>query len=92
LGDTYVAYINRSTQGFVLAWQQDWETTADADEYWDALTQFARSFDGVDIANRQMTWTDYRGTSRLLRIGNTTYWLITPDQATNDQLWLLFNQ
>lgn len=92
LGDTYVAYINRSAKGFVLAWQQDWETTADADEYWDALTQFARSFDDVDIANRQMTWTDYRGTSRLLRIGNTTYWLITPDQATNDQLWLLFNQ
>lgn len=92
MGDTYAAYINRSINNFVLVWQQEWETAADADEYWSAITQFARAFDGADIQNRQMTWTDYRGNVRLLRIGNTTYWLVAPDLATNDQIWLLLNQ
>jgi len=92
LGDTYIAFLNRTTNNFVLVWQQEWETAADADEYWSAITQFARAFDGADIQNRQMTWTDYRGNVRLLRIGNTTYWLVAPDQAINDQIWLLLNQ
>jgi hypothetical protein len=79
-GDAYAIYLDEQTDEVIFILDMIWDTAQDADEFMDALAQYANQ--RWDAANQQikgqLTWTGQEGTVVLTRAGNRTLWVIAP--------------
>jgi hypothetical protein len=89
-GDAYAIYLNEETDEVIFILDMVWDSTADADEFIAALTQYAdQRWDAADrqIAG-QLTWQGSEGTVVLTRATDRTLWIITPTDVLAETLLL----
>jgi hypothetical protein len=88
-GDAYAAYIFEDTQEILILHRWLWDTTEDADEYWDAFRDYSQARWGSPdsrIGNR-LVWEETPiGWVTAARSGDEVLWLVTPNAAIGDQI------
>jgi len=87
-GDAYTIYLYENTDEVIFILDMVWDSTADADEFIAALTQYAdQRWDAADrqIAG-QLTWQGSEGTVVLTQAGDRTLWIITPTDVLAETL------
>jgi hypothetical protein len=93
-GDRFAVYWREDESAFVLAWHLAWDTTTDADEFFDTYTQFSEDRFGSAPArqeNKGRLW--WSGDDALLLARNDqdeTLIIIAPDEATLEAVHTLF--
>jgi hypothetical protein len=88
-GDTYLLYWNENLQKGAFIMRSQWDTMNDADQYWDALVNYATQRWGSPYQKQGYTlsWKDStNGSITIKRNGNDVLWLIAPDDATTAKL------
>ena len=96
-GDAYVVYWDENAHLPVAALQMVWDSMEDAEEFADAFADYGRLRWGETDATsgtNQLTWEDTAdGTSRFLRSGVVTLWVLAPNSADTETLeWLLLGE
>jgi hypothetical protein len=84
-GDTYLLYFNETSKQSVFIMRSQWDTMQDADQYWNALVNYATLRWKTPNNNQGFTidWLGkFEGNITLKRNGNDILWLITPDQTS----------
>jgi hypothetical protein len=88
-GDMLVVYAQDATQEKILAVHSRWDTTKDADEFWQALQDYSQARWGLPSLSQtgQLAW-DKTGNGSLLikHSGQDILWMMTPDTTTTNQL------
>jgi hypothetical protein len=83
-GDSYVVYINDDSGQTVMVLHTIWESNGDADEFSTAFQEYARGRFGSPASGQGdiTTWEDAAGRTEFRRDGETTTWILAPDQET----------
>ncbi len=92
--DAYLVYYNRERDVTVMIFQADWESQQDAQEFADSFQKYARDRFGrpVDRGSDFNAWQDGTEYHSLYHQGETTTWILGPDQETVEALWNWLNQ
>jgi hypothetical protein len=83
-GDAYTAYYNEQSDQTVMVLRYEWDTLQDADEFARALVQYGRLRFGGPVASdaNQTAWEYAGGYSIFRQAGQTSLWVLAPDQST----------
>ncbi|HZW03696.1 MAG TPA: hypothetical protein VFF68_07210 [Anaerolineaceae bacterium] len=88
-GDRYAVAFNDQTGRRVLAMDTRWDTTGDADQFWQAFADYGSARWGrpAESSEERLAW-DAAGDGAVLaqRSGDAVRWVIAPDEATADQV------
>jgi len=81
-GDAYAFYLNEATDDVIFILDAVWDTTQDADEFFEAFIQYAdlRWEAASQEINGYHTWSGEQGVSVLLQVGDRTLWVMAPDR------------
>jgi hypothetical protein len=81
-GDSYAIYLNEATDEVIFVLDTVWDTLQDADEFMDALVQYADSRWDASPSQivGQPTWAGQNGTIVIYQNGERILWLITPSE------------
>ncbi len=81
-GDAYAFYLNETTDDVVFILDAVWDTTQDADEFFEAFIQYADlRWEAVSQEiNGYHTWSGEQGLSVLMQVGDRTLWVMAPDR------------
>jgi hypothetical protein len=87
-GDEYVVLHNDSTGSTAFVMKTVWDTKADAEEFSNAVQQYADIRFGVPATQQgdTLTWSYPDGYSSFYHSGDTTVWIIAPDTASAEKL------
>ncbi len=87
-GDEYVVLHNESTGSTAFVMKTVWDTKADAEEFSNAVQQYADIRFGVPATQHgdTLTWNYADGYSSFYHSGDTTVWIIAPDSSTAEKL------
>jgi hypothetical protein len=87
-GDEYVVLHNESTGSSAFVMKTVWDTKADAEEFSNAVRQYADIRFGVPATQQgdTLTWSYPDGYSSFYHSGDTTVWIIAPDTSTAEKL------
>jgi hypothetical protein len=88
-GDMLAVYSQDSTQEKAMAYRSRWDTSKDADEFWQALQDYSQARWGSPSRSQagQQVWDQTTNGSVLIkRAGQEVLWIITPNPATTDQV------
>lgn len=88
-GDRYFYYINDTTGKTVLVWVSDWDTKADAGEFWDAANTYGTDRWGTaqSTGSNSTSWTSSSdGLITMKKSGSSVLWMITPSTAIQSSL------
>jgi hypothetical protein len=87
-GDRYVVYFNEDTGQTVMVLRSIWESDSEAEEFSTAFQEYAGSRFGTPSSEQGgiSTWEDSTGRTELRRDGDTTTWILAPDQETAQQV------
>jgi hypothetical protein len=88
-GDSYLVYWNESTQEQAFVMVSQWETSTDANEFWDAMKEYGRlrwNSPAENKSNNQVWTNTVDGYIRIIRNGNEITWLITSTPAITDKV------
>jgi hypothetical protein len=91
-GDLYLVYQHSTNDEVVLISVSEWDTQSDADEYWQAFTDYAALRWGKTTQNstNQMVWELESETIWISRQTNQILWIITPNLDTAQKLAIEF--
>jgi hypothetical protein len=84
-GDAYTVYQSKGSSAAALVFRSRWETSIDADEYWNALASYgeARWGKADERENDSLRWrATPQGEVALLRLDQDVVWVCAPDEAT----------
>jgi hypothetical protein len=83
-GDAYTAYYNEQSDQTVMVLRHEWDTLQDADEFASALVQYGRLRFGQPVSSdaSRTDWEYANGYSIFLQTGQTSLWVLAPDQST----------
>jgi hypothetical protein len=83
-GDTYVVYFNQDTGQTVMVLQTVWESSGDAEEFMEAFVDYAEARFGAPVSEQGggTAWEDSSGRTEFHVDGETTTWILAPDQET----------
>ena len=88
-GDSYLVYWNESTQEQAFVMVSQWETSNDANEFWDAMKEYAHlrwKSPRQNKSNDQVWMSTSDGYVRLLRNGTEIKWLITSTESISEKI------
>jgi hypothetical protein len=87
-GDRYVVYFNEDTVQTVMVLRTIWESDSEAEEFSTAFQEYAGSRFGTPSSEQGeiSTWEDSSGRTEFRRDGDTTTWILAPDQETAQQV------
>jgi hypothetical protein len=88
-GDAYAFYFNEKSDEVIFILDMVWDTTADADEFIVALTNYAdlRWQPADQRISGQATWQELEGTLVLIQDGDRTLWLIAPEDSLAETIF-----
>lgn len=91
-GDLYLVYQHSTNDEVVLISVSQWDTQVDADEYWQAFTDYAALRWGNTTQNstNQMVWELESETIMISRQTNQILWIITPNLDMAQKLAIEF--
>ncbi|OGO63557.1 MAG: hypothetical protein A2029_11805 [Chloroflexi bacterium RBG_19FT_COMBO_47_9] len=83
-GDEYLVLHNDVTDATAFVMKTVWDTPSDAEEFANAVQQYADNRFGVSATQQgdTLTWSYPDGHSSLYHSGDTTVWIIAPDSST----------
>jgi hypothetical protein len=83
-GDLYATDGNRKSGASVFVYRSVWDTSAEADEFWDALTKYGTSRWGnpSQAGMDNNTWVNAGGVVSFKRNGKEILWVSAPDKKT----------
>jgi hypothetical protein len=87
-GDEYVVLHDDSTGSTAFVMKTVWDTKADAEEFSNAVQQYADIRFGVSATQQgdTLSWSYLDGYSSFNHSGDTTVWIIAPDTASAEKL------
>jgi hypothetical protein len=87
-GDQYLVYHHFENDEDVLIFLNEWDTQADADEYWLAFSDYAMKRWGntSQKTNTKLTWELESGTVIVSRQTDQVLWIIAPDRNLAEEL------
>lgn len=87
-GDAYAFYIDQATDNVVFIEDMVWDTTQDADEYFEAFIKYAdlRWVSENDTVNGYHTWSGDQGVVVLMQDGDRTLWVVAPDSEIMESI------
>lgn len=83
-GDTYVYYSNEASQAYVFAWQSDWDTTDDADDFFTQSREYGILRWGTPTVD-QSNVISWKNEISMKKTGDTVLWIISNDSAAYDK-------
>jgi len=88
-GDAYTVYYHSENETTVMVLRTVWETSSDSNEFISAFKDYARGRFGKPIENNgnHMIWHGGSDIHNIYVDGNTTIWIITPDQVLAESIW-----
>jgi hypothetical protein len=83
-GDAYAIYYNDETQATILVHRSLWDSSAEAEQYSAAFIKYgnARFGRGNSAQTGQTSWQSAQGVNLLQSSGDTTTWILAPDEET----------
>ncbi len=89
-GDAYAFYLNTNTDALIFILDTIWDSTADANEFAAALTNYAdlRWATAEEQIAGQPTWTGVEGIIVFMQAGDRTLWIIAPTDALAESVLL----
>lgn len=87
-GDLYLVYHNTDADQDVLVSLSEWDTSSDAEEYWEAFTTYAAKRWGNDFesTNNSFIWSLADQSIIIKRQANQVLWIIAPDEGIAQDL------
>lgn len=88
-GDTYLLYLNDTTDQAAFVMDIRWDTPADATEFWSSLSSYGQLRWGTPVnqSSDAMEWASASfGTVRILFKGQSVIWIIAPDRTMVDKI------
>jgi len=90
-GDAYAAMLFEETQQILLLHRWLWDTSADAEEFWNAFSDYGRArWGNPDTStDRRLIWDETMfGWVTAVRSGDEVLWLVAPNAAVANQIFL----
>ena len=78
-GDTYVYYLKEDSQEYLFTWRSTWETTLDAEEFFELAQRYGKSRWGIPVGQNSqgINWSDTSdGTVSIQLQGSDVIWLM----------------
>jgi len=85
-GDSYVVYSNEDTNQTVMVLHTVWESSGDANEFSAAFQEYAQTRFGSPASDQTgfSAWEDSTSRTEFRSAGDTTTWILAPDQDIAD--------
>ena len=87
-GDLYLVYHNTELDQDILISLSEWDSQSDAEEYWEAFTNYAAKRWGNDFesTNNSFVWSLTDQSIIIKQQGNQVLWIIAPEEAVAQNL------
>ncbi len=94
-GDVYEYYANEASGGYVFTWLSDWDTTADAEEFFAASQEYGTKRWGTSSVedSGRVSWSADGGlTISMTKAGSQVLWIISNDSAAYEKTTAAFTE